>query len=605
MSQSTELLIGINVQDGASAEFRKIGQSAQQMGGQVKKAGDTSASTLGKLDNAAKSAGLGIGLLGTSFTMFANKTRDAERDLRTLDRTYGDTAASLREFGDELQRTTTFSNEQAIAAANVFGTLSRNYGLTADQVQNLITVSADLAAVNGISLTDAAERVQAAIRGEAESAEALGLTMNETAIGLAGVSAGMSEAEKAAFRYNALLEQASFATGAAGEQANTTTGYVQQLANSVQDVGQDFVRFTGPIGQAAGGLMSFTGEAGFALSGVAALIPVIRSLSLAMMGPAGIAVAAGIAAVGLYGLLSASKDYAEQARETQNEILGLAESLKNLATASSTTEQLAVDADYLSTALTRLGGNIEENDNVAFGLVQSLQLWNDQIALTTERSITEAEALEYLNDEMLGLTEEQKSLITTTEAWRQALADGVLTTGELTSVIGELDSNYDTLGESAGVVGASLDLATSIMERAQETGVDTAATFGLVAEAFREFERTGDAPQLLATLESIDASIASTGITATRTNEQVIKLGKVMTAAWTSAMDPLSGVDELLESIFSSFAPGAYAAQQSINGVTGAAEQLGIALEDAIGDPRAQQAATAEFYATASATERF
>lgn len=609
MSQSTELLIGINVKDGASAEFRKIGQGAQQMGGEIKKAGDSSASTLSKLQNAAKSAGLGIGLLGTSFTMFANKTRDAERDLRTLDRTYGDTAASLREFGDELQRTTTFSNEQAIAAANVFGTLSRNYGLTAEQVQNLITVSADLAAVNGITLTDAAQRVQAAIRGEAESAEALGLTMNETAIGLAGVSAGMSEAEKATFRYNALLEQASFATGAAGEEANTTTGYIQQLANSVQDVGQDFVRFTGPIGQAAGGLMSFSAEAGFAVSGIAALAPVVKSAATAIaglsaaMGPVGLALAAGVAAYAIYELVTASKDYQVEARATQESVRGVVEALNDLALSEMSSMQLAADAEYLRNTMDTLGGSFEQADADAFGLTTALTTLQSQITGMSGGFMTEADAVAYLNDEMLDLTDQQRSMVTSTAAWNEAIADGQVTATEMAAIIAELETNYDTLGETAGTMGASLDLATDILSRAQETGVNTAEVIGLVAEAFREFETTRDANLLLQRLTAIDQGINTVDATAQRTSQRMLDLEKVMVDAWTSAMDPMQGVEDQLTNIFSSVAPGAYAAQQAINGTTGAVDALGVALVAAAMDPAAQTAAVEQFYATASAVE--
>src|SRR5690606_38708719 len=94
----------------------------------------------------------------------------------------GEAASQFIALADQLQSSTVFSNDQVLEAANIMGTLKRNYELTDQQIQQLIVTSADLAAVNGTTLADAAQRVAAAIRGEAESAETLGLTMNQAAI---------------------------------------------------------------------------------------------------------------------------------------------------------------------------------------------------------------------------------------------------------------------------------------------------------------------------------------------------------------------------------------------------------------------------------------
>src|SRR5690606_32038675 len=154
----------------------------------------------------------GMSLAGRSF-------RDQEVALRTLERGYGDAATELEAFSEAIQANTNFSNDQAIAAANTFRTLADNYGFTTAQIQELISISADLAATMGIGLEDAAFRVQSAMRGEAEAAEFLGLTLNDRALGLDRVSTSMSEAERAQIRFNALQEQSAFALGTAAEQA--------------------------------------------------------------------------------------------------------------------------------------------------------------------------------------------------------------------------------------------------------------------------------------------------------------------------------------------------------------------------------------------------
>jgi hypothetical protein len=616
VSQQTELLVKINVQDGASPEFRKIGQSAQAMGQQINRTGQSSASTMQRLQTVARQAGLGVGLLGGAFTMFARSARDAERELMTLERTYGETADSLRQFGDELQRTTAFSSEQAIEAANTFGTLSRNYGLTAEQIQNLITVSADLAAVNGISLADAAERVQAAIRGEAESAEALGLTMNETAIGLAGMSAGMTEAEKAAYRYNALLGQAGFATGAAAEQADTAAGRMEQLTNTLQDAGRSVVDFTGPLGGAVAGLSNASMELGLAAAGFASLGGVAKSAGDALgittkavglmsratgllstaMGPVGLALAAGAAVVGLVALARSTSDYSKEAREAEEQTQTLMERLDALAMSSVAGSQLESDAETVSVALEAIGGNLENTSNAA--LEATLALRDLQIVLGLQ-----GDTVADVDSVLAGLTDTQREVITSTAAWSTAIEDGSISGTELDAVLTELEGSYSVLGDQAGNAATVIEMATGIIDRADDTGVNTAETMRLLALAFEEFAKTGDYNALIEDLTAIDSSLDNIGTTAAKTSQAVIDLGKVMYDAWWSVMDPMAGVNDMLIDIFSSTSPYALEAQRAINGTTGALEEYNRTVGVAGGNGAIIQGATEQFYATASALE--
>jgi hypothetical protein len=296
----------------------------------------------------------GLGLIGGAFTMYANQAREHELAVSALGRTYGDAASQFVSLANSMQSSTIFSNDQVLEAANLMGTLSRNYDLTAQQIQQLIQVSADLAAVNGISLADASQRVAAAMRGEAESAEVLGLTMNDAAIGINKLGSSATEAEKAQFRLNALLEQSAFAMGEAEAQANSTTGQVQQLANRVQDAAVNFVEMTGPVGDVAAGLGSFGVEAGLAVAGLVRLAQGIRTASLAaggmssILGPAALVGALGIGVVAAIKLSDAmrsdlSKSMEETSRqgaELETIINSLASSMDNAAMAIDIKEAL-------------------------------------------------------------------------------------------------------------------------------------------------------------------------------------------------------------------------------------------------------------------------
>lgn len=271
-------------------DFEQIGLDAKEMSQEVSKSATVTKKSLNEVSRATEStkksfreiansaktelavAGGAFGALGLGV---AKSTRDQEVALATLRRTYGDTAKDFIDLANQLQDTTNYSNDAVITAANSFGTLARNYELTNDQIQQLIVSSADLAATKGISLVDAAERVQAAIRGEAESAEYLGLTMNAAAIDIEGVTATMSNAEAAQFRFAAFMDQSSFAMGAAAEQASKT----KQALNELQDIGQWAVGASGPIGDVAAALADTGTNGVLAVSGIVATVKALRDMN--------------------------------------------------------------------------------------------------------------------------------------------------------------------------------------------------------------------------------------------------------------------------------------------------------------------------------------
>jgi hypothetical protein len=346
----------------------QVGQSASEMGRDV----ETASRSLKDFEDAGKQVGAGLALLGTSFSMYASQLVDYERNVAALGRTYGDAAGQFVALADTIQNTTIFSNDEAVQAANILGTLKRNYELTNEQIQQLIMTSADLAAVNGTTLTDAAQRVAASIRGEGESIEALGLTMNQTAIDAEGLTLSMSNAEAGQFRFNALMEQSTFALGAASDATENAAGKTQQFANRLQDTITGFVEMTGPVGQAAGVISSFGLEAGLALSGTVALAKGMREATSAaggfgaairsgtglmgVLGRAGIAgalVGAGVAAVELSGIME--DDLANA--------LGRAEA--NVSTLDLTIAQLTMTMNNATLGLNLREGNAQLEEQLA------------------------------------------------------------------------------------------------------------------------------------------------------------------------------------------------------------------------------------------------
>lgn len=207
--------------------------------------GGNLAKTAVKAAGAAIVAGVGVAAAGAvmlgraAYTAFED-TRLTLNDVRV---SFGETAQEWVSWSGEMQDATTFSDEAFMNAATNMRTLIANYGLGEDQVRDLITASADLATVKGLDLVEATERVQSAIRGEAEASEYLGLTLNDTYMknmafegALQDTWETLTDAEKAQYRYQEALNQMAYAQGEAEAATETWAGSMAQIKNIGQDM---------------------------------------------------------------------------------------------------------------------------------------------------------------------------------------------------------------------------------------------------------------------------------------------------------------------------------------------------------------------------------
>lgn len=304
-----QLEVLIKAVDQASATLKKIADEAARMGKVTESSGKQASAGLKQMDESAKrsaksfddvvdaaskvgiAVGTTVGVLGALGQSALNETRSIE----ALRRSYGSAADGIILYTEAIQDNTRFSNDQARQAAQTAATLVRNYGFTAAETKRVLAISADLAAVTGIDLVDATQRVTAALRGEAESAEVLGLTMNQAAIDKDNLTLSMSNEEAAHFRLNALYEQAAFAQGAAADQTEDLAGKTAQFINEIQDGTQALGAFLGPVGEVASQLSDY----GFALAGAATGVKVLTDAYKALkVAEEGAAAAGGLGAVG-------------------------------------------------------------------------------------------------------------------------------------------------------------------------------------------------------------------------------------------------------------------------------------------------------------------
>jgi hypothetical protein len=135
-----------------------------------------------------------------------------------------------------------YSERDVAAATERTVTMTKRLGLSADQMEVVLKRAAALGA-GKTDLTNAVERVTSALRGEAESAEFLGLTLNEDYVKTRAVAMGLrkelwpalDDTAKAQIRYAVFLEQTNEAQGQFNQLAGTTAFELDQIRAKTAD----------------------------------------------------------------------------------------------------------------------------------------------------------------------------------------------------------------------------------------------------------------------------------------------------------------------------------------------------------------------------------
>ncbi|MCC6315808.1 MAG: hypothetical protein IT337_17560 [Thermomicrobiales bacterium] len=251
-----DVTIRVIATDQASPVFRTIGQNAAQATNTIDQGNQRAARSYEDLERRAVAVGAAIGTLALGMAAAGQAAAEQEQQVRGIEVAYGDAADELLKFAEHMQDVTNFSNDAARQAELTAATITQQYGIATDQVDDLVMRSADLAQVFGYDLADATSRVTSAIRGEAEAAEALGVAMSDTALqayaaanGMTGWNTTMTEAEKAQVRFQVLMEQTAYVSGEAQRAHESTRGTVMELANEFQDAGAKVGEFLGPLGE--------------------------------------------------------------------------------------------------------------------------------------------------------------------------------------------------------------------------------------------------------------------------------------------------------------------------------------------------------------------
>lgn len=334
--------------------------------GQLDTAQTTSAGSAGRMASSVKNllgAYLGYQAITKTVGAIATATRDAETaqfglqaSVEAAGREFENTGGldvwqgKVKELSADLR---VYSETDVANAAARTIDMTKRLGLSADQMDTLIRRTADLSA-GKTDLEGGIERVTAALRGEAEASEFLGLTLNETYVKSwheANNATGkawkdLTDLEKAQVRYNVMLEQTNATQGRAAESSRTFNGALelvkaqvtnaianneelgdamQRIATLLSDNADEIAGFatalTSAIGDivafalenkeliatlaGAGGLIAALGSTAGAITNIGAVMTSVGKVKVPeILGSGGSINAALLARVGLYGSLA-------------------------------------------------------------------------------------------------------------------------------------------------------------------------------------------------------------------------------------------------------------------------------------------------------------
>lgn len=204
-----------------------------------------------------------------------------EASVRAANQEFSNTG-SLNEWEDSVKR---LSGELGIYSESSLKNaiartidMTKKFGLSAEQMEVVIARSGDLGA-GKVELEGAVERVTAALRGEAESAEYLGLTLNENYVkgwynakeGQDKAWSSLTEVEKAQVRYQVFLEQSEGMHGRAADSVKTYAGAMASVKKEIEDSISNNTDMVAALNEVAKVLKENSGQIANVISGLVSL----------------------------------------------------------------------------------------------------------------------------------------------------------------------------------------------------------------------------------------------------------------------------------------------------------------------------------------------
>ena len=210
----------------------ELGQQGEGIKGMLKNAFSFATGTL-LADAGQKVAQFALDFAKESISIASN----IQEVQNVVDVTFGDAASRIETWADSARTQFGLTELQAKEYASTIGAMFKSMGIAEDQVYDMSTamagLAADMASFYNLDFDVAFQKIRSGISGETEPLKQLGINMSVANLEAYALSQGitksvekMSQAEQATLRYNYLL---SVTADAQGDFARTSDSYANSL----------------------------------------------------------------------------------------------------------------------------------------------------------------------------------------------------------------------------------------------------------------------------------------------------------------------------------------------------------------------------------------
>ena len=182
-----------------------------------------------------------IGLAGLASIKMAS---DFEESLNKTRVAFGESSVEVEAFAKTTLKSFGIAEGSALEMSSLFGDMATAMGLSqseaAGMAQSLVGLAGDLASFKNIGIEQAQTALSGIFTGETESLKKLGIVLTEANLKQFGYNKTMTQSEKIAVRYRAVIEQTRSAQGDFARTSDGVANSSRVLGESIKQLSQDF-----------------------------------------------------------------------------------------------------------------------------------------------------------------------------------------------------------------------------------------------------------------------------------------------------------------------------------------------------------------------------
>ena len=220
--------------------LRKASKSLKNFGKSMKRTGQTLSTNL-----TLPIAGLAL----ASVKMAA----DMEESLNKTRVAFGESSSEVEAFAKTTLTSFGIAESSALEMSSLFGDMATSMGINQTQAAQMSTtlvgLAGDLASFKNIGIEQAETALAGIFTGETESLKKLGIVITEANLKQFGFNKNMSQAEKIAVRYKAVMAASENAIGDYSRTSGGLTNSTRTLTETIKELGADLGEILIPIAQ--------------------------------------------------------------------------------------------------------------------------------------------------------------------------------------------------------------------------------------------------------------------------------------------------------------------------------------------------------------------